>query len=414
MGLTKLIALLCFLFVSLSSMASVSLGIDQLIEVDKYRSLIKNKRVGLITNQTGINSKLQSTIDVLKQSKLCTLVALFAPEHGIDGFAHAEVDFCNLRDSDGLPIHSLHGKTRRPNDEMLKGIDLLIFDIQDIGSRSYTYATTLFYCMEEAAKRRIKVVVTDRPNPMGGNLVDGLLLDPKFRSYVGYVNVPYCHGMTVGELARFFNEEYKIGCDLAVVPMKGWKRSMTFAKTGLQWIPTSPHVPEMDTPFYYPTTGILGELQIINVGVGYTIPFKVIGAPWIDSHLLASKLNAQKFPGVYFLPVHYQPFFGTFANQDCYGVRILITDSALFLPVTTQYLILGVLKSLYPEKIAEGLKKMEKRKDMFCKVNGNEEVYQLLIKDGFIAYRLKTDCQKDSSQFLNVRKKYLLSDYKDK
>ena len=199
---------------------------------------------------------------------------------------------------------------------MLKGIDLLIYDIQDIGSRSYTFLSTLLYVMEEAAKQQIKVMVLDRPNPINGIVMDGPMLEEKWRSFLGYINVPYCHGMTIGELAQYFNGEYKIGCDLEVIPMKGWKRTMSFKDTHLPWVPTSPHVPEAETALVYPVTGILGELGIVNIGIGYTLPFKLIGAPWIQAEAFAEQLNQQQFPGVRFLPFYYRPFYGKFEGEN--------------------------------------------------------------------------------------------------
>ncbi|MBI3211451.1 MAG: DUF1343 domain-containing protein, partial [Simkania negevensis] len=175
-----------------------------------------------------------------------------------------------------------------------------------------------------------------------------------------YVNVPYCHGMTIGELARFFNEEYKVGCKLKVIPMKGWKRSMSFKDTGLGWIPTSPHIPEPDTPLFYASTGILGELSIVNIGVGYTLPFKLVGAPWIDAKMFAEKLNNQKLPGVYFSPFHYRPFYGSYKDEECHGALIQIRNPKIYRPLAVQYMIIGLLKSLYPEKVKHALSKVEK------------------------------------------------------
>jgi len=176
----------------------------------------------------------------------------------------------------------------------------LLFDVQDIGTRSYTFISTLFYCMEEAAKASIPFIVLDRPNPMGGIVVDGPLLDEEWRSFLGYIKVPYCHGMTIAELALFFNEEYKVGCKLTVIPMRGWKRTMVFTQTGLPWMPTSPQIPEADTPFFYPATGLIGHCSIVNIGIGYTLPFKLVGAPWVEAEKFADALNQQKLPGVYF------------------------------------------------------------------------------------------------------------------
>lgn len=393
----------------------VNVGSD-LIMAEDYADLLKGKRIGLITNHTAVNSKLISTVDVFKlnaKSKGYQLVALFAPEHGITGAAYNSELIDEDEDPDGIPIYSLHGKTMRPTDAMLKHIDFLVYDIQDIGSRSYSYITTLFYAMEEAAKRGISFIVLDRPNPITGLVVDGPLLEEKWRSGLGYINVPYCHGMTVGELARYFNAEYDVKCKLEVIPMKGWHRRMTFHETGLAWIPTSPYVPEASTAFFYPTTGILGELQLVNIGIGYTLPFKVVGAPWIDAKLFAKSLNAQKFSGVHFEPFHYRPFYGRYAHEDCQGVLIMITDETNFQPVSTQYLIIGILKSLYPKNFQDAIAAAKSRKETICKVNGTEEVYRLITEEKNIVWKLRNLHKKEREDFLNLRKKYLISGYND-
>lgn len=397
-----------------SANPKVQVGIDLLCSEENV-GLLQGKRVGLITNHTAINAQLRPTREVLKEKALChgyTVSALFAPEHGIDGSAYSESLIQDSADPDGVPIYSLHGATRRPTKEMLKNIDLLLYDIQDIGTRSYTYITTLFYAMEEAAAHRIPVVVLDRPNPVNGVVVDGPMLEEKFRSMVGYINVPYCHGMTIGELAQFFNSEYNIGCKLTVIPMKGWKRHMSFHETGLVWIPTSPNIPDANTPFYYPMTGLLGELQLVSIGIGYTLPFKVIGAPWIDAHKFAKSLNDQKFPGVSFLPFYFRPFFGRFAREDCQGVLIVITDPRRYKPVCTQYLLMGILKTLYPQQFKQAMAHSSSRKTMFCQVNGTEEIYRILTEKGPIVWKLNSVHQKEREAFLKVRQKYLISAYK--
>ena len=404
-----------FFFVNLypDSPPKVSVGIDELMQ-DEYSYKLKKKRIGLITNHTAIGSTFSTTTDILKANALkkgYALVALYAPEHGINGISYAFETISCGKDPDNLPIYSLHGKTNRPTDEMLKNVDLLIFDIQDIGSRSYTYASTMFYAMEEAAKRNIEFFVLDRPNPINGLIVDGPLLDEKWRSSIGYINVPYCHGMTMGELALFFNEEYKIECKLTVIPMKGWKRSMSFQETGLSWIPTSPYIPDVMTPFYYPTTGIIGELGLVNIGIGYTLPFKVIGAPWIEAKLLASRLNGQKFPGVHFEPFYYRPIYGRYAKENCQGVLILITDKLTFKPVSTQYLILGILKSLYPEPFKNALTEMKKKEATLCKLNGSEEAYRLIVNEKNIVWKLCGLQEIGRDNFLKKREKYLIKIY---
>lgn len=297
--------------------AKVKVGSEVLL-TEEYIPLLKGKRIGLVTNHTAMDSSMRFTVDKLKTYARLhgfRITALFGPEHGLQGLAHAGDSVDDDVDPDGIPIYSLHGKNVRPNDAMLKNVDILIFEIQDIGSRSYTYLSTLFYVMEEAAKRKIPLIVLDRPNPINGLIVDGPMLEEGRRSIVGYVNVPYCHGMTIGELAKLYNSEYKIGCKLTVIPMEGWTRKMTFSDTGLTWIPTSPNIPEATTAYFYPTTGILGELTLVNIGVGYTLPFKLVGAPWIDADQFASVMNKQNLPGVSFKPFHYRPFFGKFARK---------------------------------------------------------------------------------------------------
>lgn len=405
---TCLILVFCCFF-SLCG-APVEVGLDRLFS-PPYQDILKGKSVAVLTNQTAINSLGQSAYSVFKANAKpygFTVRAFFAPEHGLFGVHYGEAFFSDTVDQSGVPIFSLHGKTRRPTKEMFEGVDLLVYDIQDIGSRSYTYISTLFYAMEEAAKRGIAVAVLDRPNPLSGEMVDGPMLEEKWRSFVGYVDVPYCHGLTIGELAAFFNEEYKVGCNLTVVPMKGWKRVMTFEETGLTWIPTSPQIPEAETAFYYPTTGILGELQMLNIGVGYTLPFKVVGAPWIDAEKFAKKLNEQGLPGVHFQPFHYCPFFGRFGKQPCEGVLIVITDKQTYLPVSSQYTLMGVLKALYPNEFSKAIQASKHREEMFNKVNGNSEVYRILQEPGFIIWKLKGIDKQKRETFLIKRKKYLL------
>ncbi len=406
--------LLLFSFTCLQADApKVAVGIDSLFSTE-HEKLLSNKKIGLITNHTAINQNMESTVDLIKKNSKkyqYTLTALFAPEHGINGANHASEYIQDQKDRDNIPIYSLHGKTRRPDSSMLKNVDLLIYDIQDIGSRSYTYIATLFYAMEEAAKSNIEVVVLDRPNPINGVVIDGPMLDDDLRSIVGYINVPYCHGMTIGELAVFFNGEYKIGCKLTVVKMKGWHRQMSFLETGLAWIPTSPNIPEATTPFYYPMTGLLGELQIVNIGIGYTLPFKVIGAPWINAKEFTQKLNDQKFPGVYFEPFYYKPFYGRFKNEPCEGCLIVVKDPLTYKPVSTQYLIIGIIKGLYADKFKEGILASKDRKEMFNKVNGSKEIYKMITEETNIVWKLRSFQEKERANFRELRKKYLISEY---
>ncbi len=404
-----------FLFNSIeAALPAIKLGVDQLFTKD-YELLLQGKQIGLITNHTAVNSHMQWTVEILKKhanSLGYQLTALFAPEHGLMGEHYAGENIKENQDLNGIPIYSLYGQTHRPTKAMLQNVNLLIYDIQDIGSRSYTYVSTLFYVMEEAAKLNIPLLVLDRPNPINGLTVDGPVLEDRWRSILGYVNVSYCHGMTIGELALYFNEEYHIGCPLIVVPMKGWRRSMSFDETGLKWIPTSPHIPEASTAFYYPTTGILGELQMVSIGIGYTLPFKLVGAPWINASLFAERLNAQHFPGVYFYPFYYRPFFGKFSQEHCQGVLILITNPTIYLPVATQYLLIGMLKSLYPKEFEKALQASQDREEIFNKVNGTAEVYRILKEERYPIWKLRELHRKEREEFMRKREKYLIPSYK--
>lgn len=394
-----------FLFFIFSLFGEVSLGVD--VFFDTAPEQYKEKKIGLIINQTSVDSKMRSTLSRFQGAGI-SVAALFSPEHGIKGRQYAAEKVSDTKESN-IPVYSLHGDKRRPTQEMLKGLDAIVYDIQCTGVRAYTYQTTLYYMMEEAAKAGLEVIVFDRPNPINGLVVDGPMLQEKWRSFIGYINVPYCPGMTIGELAKFFNEEYKVGCKLRVIPMKGWSRKMSYRDTGLAWIPPSPHVPEPDTPLFCPITGILGEINLVNIGIGYTLPFKIVGAPWIKAVDFAVALNGQKLPGVRFQPYFFRPFYGLFKGLDCEGVLVQITDEKIFRPLSTQYLIIGLLKSLYPTEFNKQLEQITgSRKDLFCKANGTEVIYELMRQERFPAWKM-IDYQKEEREaFLEKRKLYLL------
>ena len=384
-------------------------GVNVFVEDKNYEAL-KGKRIGLITNQTGVDQKLRPTLQLLLEAcPELNVVALFSPEHGLQGQQYA-AEKIGHKKSEPIPIYSLHGDTRRPTEEMLKNIDVLIYDIQCIGARAYTFPTTLFYAMEEAAKREIEVIVFDRPNPINGVTIDGPMLDEKWRSFIGYVNVPYCHGMTIGELARFFNGEYQIGCKLKVIPMRGWKRSMTYRDTGLTWIPPSPNIPEDDTPLVYPSTGILSGLKLLNIGVGYTLPFKIVGAPWINAQQYCAKLNEQKLPGVRFMPFYFKPFYGLYKGENCQGALIRVTDPLRYRPVSVQYAFLGLLKSMYPKEFTRRLSQVSSF-NLFHQANGTDEIYRILTQEKYATWKLLEFQKAERSAFEETRKKYLLPDY---
>lgn len=385
----------------------ISLGIDTFLSKENIKTYA-GKNIGVITNHTAISKKGVLTIDRLLNVPSLKIKAIFAPEHGFYGNIHAgkKVEDSIYRK---IPIYSLHGSTRRPTDAMLKNLDVLIFDIQDIGIRSYTYTSTLFYCMEEAAKHNIEVAVLDRPNPMGGGCFDGPMLDKQFRSFIGYINVPYCHGMTICELALFFNKEYNIGCKLTSFLMKGWQRKNIFSKTDLLWVPTSPNIPESDTPFYCATTGCIGELGIVNIGIGTSFPFKVIGAPWINAQKLSSTLNKQGLKGVIFTPFFFTPQSGSMKHMVCNGIKIHITDHLVYKPIKTGNMILGILKSLYPIKVQKKIISLQKSNiSLFNKACGSDKYLSILTKENFPAYKLIETVRNENANFLSTKNKYCL------
>ncbi len=388
-------------------MVKVKLGIDVLEESNG--GILKGKRVGLITNISGVNSKLTPTIDVLMRIKTIKLVALFGPEHGVRGTAFAGQKIKDTVDEvTGLPVYSLYGKQKAPTKKMVENLDALVFDIQDIGSRSYTYISTMAACMKAAKKFNKMFVVLDRPNPLGGLYVDGNIPE-KYGSFVCYYPIPYCHGMTIGELAEFFNNEFKINCDLHVIKMKGWKREMTWKDTGLCWIPTSPHIPEPDTPYFYAITGIIGELGLVNEGVGYTCPFKLMGAEWINAYKFAKTMNSYNLPGVKFIPFYYSPYYFRFAKKHLQGVKIYIIDPKVAQPLKVGFYLLYTLQKMYPDHInlSELYKKNPARFRMFELVLGSHQLLLDILANKHPEEIFKS-WQKNLEKFKEKRAKYLL------
>ncbi len=356
--------------------SQVKTGIE--VMQDRQFSVLKGKRVGLITNPTGINRQLQSTIDILARSGQCQLVALYGPEHGVRGEYGAGDQVENYADPrTGLPVYSIYGKTRKPTPEMLKGVDVLVYDIQDIGSRSYTYISTLGLAMEAAAENNLELVVLDRPNPLGGQKMEGLLTQPGFISFVSQFPIPYLHGLTVGELALYLNGERLLAggrqCRLTVVPMKGWKRKMTFDQTGLPWVPTSPHIPHAYSPMFYPASGILGELYTMSIGVGFTLPFQLFAAEWVDADQLARNLNNLMLPGVRFLPVHFTPYYSVSKGILIHGVQLHITDYNKANLTLIQFTVMQECHKLRPDKNVFELCDPS-RLSMFDKVCGSDTI----------------------------------------
>jgi uncharacterized protein YbbC (DUF1343 family)/CubicO group peptidase (beta-lactamase class C family) len=324
--------------------SQVLTGID-VLALDGFKQLA-GMRVGLVTNQTGRDRAGRSTIDVLYKAPNVKLVALFSPEHGIRGGAEDKVSD-SKDEQTGLPVYSLYGETRRPKPEQLKDVDAVVFDIQDIGTRFYTYISTLGYVMEEAAKAQRPVFVLDRPNPIAGLEVEGPVADADKFSFTAYHAIPVRHGMTIGELARLFKQERSISCDLRVVEMVGWRRAMWLDETNLLWVNPSPNMRSLSEATLYPGVGLL-ETTNVSVGRGTDTPFEVVGAPWIDGQQLASYLNSQRIAGVRFVPLRFTPASSIFKGEECGGINIIVTDRARFRSVRSGLEIAVALRKLYP------------------------------------------------------------------
>jgi len=324
----------------------VQTGLD-VLEAQKFAPL-RNKHVGLITNHTGLDSQGRSTVDLLSHAAGVHLVALFSPEHGLAG--RNDEKLASSKDAaTGLPIFSLYGETMRPTDEMLRGIDALVFDVQDAGVRFYTYTATMAYCMEEAAKRHIAFYVLDRPNPIGGNIVEGPMLDADKTSFVAYFPLPVRYGLTIGELAQFFNAENHINCDLHVIAMKNWHRNYFFESTGARWIPPSPNLRTLKGAVLYPGIEILQNASV-SVGRGTEKPFEEFGAPWINGEEVAAALNSRHLAGVQFKNQPFIPVGGLYSGQRCGGVGMRITDQQAVRAMRVGLEIAAILRKLYPDK----------------------------------------------------------------
>lgn len=325
-------------------------GID--VVLADTTSPLHGRRVGLITNQTGIDSEGRSTIDRLHESPDVELVALFSPEHGIRGEAEpGEKVASGAEDRTGLPIYSLYGETRKPTPAMLEGIDVLAFDIQDIGARQYTYISTMALGMQAAAEAGIPFVVLDRPNPIGGVAVEGNILDPEFESFVGMYPIPVRHGMTVGELARLFNTEFAIRAELTVVPVSGWEREEYFDETGLPWVNPSPNIRRLQAAIHYPGTVFL-EGTNLSEGRGTDLPFEQTGATWLDAEEIAGELNGMGLPGVEFEAVRFpvSPDTRKFPGDTVPGVRLVLTDREAYRPVRTGLVLIDAVRRRHPEE----------------------------------------------------------------
>ena len=399
-----------------SSKEVVKTGID-VLESNGFKQL-QGKKIGLVTNPSGVNNKLVSTVDILANAPGVELVALYGPEHGVRGDIHAGDKVSDDVDpKTGVPVYSLYGKTRKPTPEMLKDVDAIVYDIQDNGCRSFTFISTLGLLMEAAAENGKEVIVLDRPNPLGGNKVEGNLVEAGNFSFVSQFEIPYLYGLTVGELAKMLNEEGMlkgekgnndtiVKCNLTVVPMEGWSRDMVYTDTKLPWVLPSPHMPQAETSYYYPATGILGELGYMSIGVGYTLPFQMVAAQWINAAEFADALNALALPGVTFRPINIKPFYSVGKGENMGGVQIYITDYAKAHLTSVQFYIMQEVARMYPEH--EVMANADKgRFRMFDLVSGSN-----FIREKFTETRQYKDIEaywnKDVESFKQKSAKYYL------
>lgn len=388
--------------------AEVKLG-NEVLASSGFK-VLRGKRVGLITNPSGVNRRLESTIDILRRAPQVKLVALFGPEHGIYGDVPAGDKVASRTDSrTGLPVHSLYDATRKPTPEMLAGLDAMVYDLQDTGCRSYTFISTMGVAMEACAEAGIEFIVLDRPNPLGGERIEGPLVEEPFRSFVSRWDVPYVYGLTCGELARMINGErwIKAPCKLTVVPMRGWHRSMVWRDTGLPWVPSSPHVPNGDSPLFQVATGVLGELGGLSTGIGYTLPFQCIAAPDLDPQQTASVLNAYKLPGIKFKPITYKPYYFTFKDQVIGGAQIFLTDAAHAPLTALNFYAIEAVKKLSGRDLFEEAAQARKSFSMFDKVNGTDATRKAM-QEGNSAANVIASWKSAEDAFRAKRKRYLL------
>lgn len=386
------------------------------IEVLRERNFagLEGKRVGLVTNPSGVDRHLRSTIDILFESPLVNLVALYGPEHGVRGDVYAGGKIEDSKDeATGLPVYSLYGATRKPAPEMLEGIDVMVYDIQDVGARSYTFISTLGLVMEACASKGIEVMVLDRPNPLGGNKIEGCYVEQPFNSFVSQYRIPYVYGLTVGELAMMINEEglnrgqkgdqEPVKCRLSVIPMEGWTRDMLYEDTGLPWVLPSPNIPFKDSPMYYASSGICGELYgFMNIGIGYTLPFQIFGALWLDPDKLKERLESYGLEGISFRTIWYKPYFGSLAGKLVKGLQFFFTDYEKARLTDTQFYVMQAVAELYPDKKAFDV---ISGYGLFDKVCGTDYVRHTLSK-GYKASDIIDYWRKDEASFRELSQKY--------
>lgn len=390
-------------------MAQTKPGIETLR--DSSFKQLQGKRVGLITNPTGVDRNLRSTIDILHEAPGVELVALYGPEHGVRGDVHAgdKVE-SSIDPATGVKVYSLYGATQKPTSEMLEGVDVLVYDIQDIGCRSFTYISTMGKAMEACIENDIEFMVLDRPNPLGGNKVEGCIVEEGFTSFVSQYPIPYVYGLTPGELAILLNEEGLIvpgkKARLTVVPMSGWSRDMKYGDTGMPWVLTSPHIPQIESSYFYPATGIIGEFSVLSIGVGYTLPFQLACAEWIDAEAFCRELTSLGLPGMEFRPIHIKPFYAAGQGKNLHGVQVYITDLESANLSLFNFYVMQALAKLYPDHKVFDLADPN-RFSMFDRVCGTDKIRTTLSQNYQVADIIDY-WNKDVESFKALSAKYYL------
>jgi uncharacterized protein YbbC (DUF1343 family) len=394
--------LLCLVTSLLPSMLSEPNSVIPGIEIllTEQLHLIRGKRIGLITNHTGVDRKLRHDIDLLAGVPGVYLVALFSPEHGIRGTVQAGQKVESTKDeATGITVHSLYGQLRRPTAEMLKNVDVLLYDIQDVGVRFYTYISTLGQCMEAAAENNVPFVVLDRPNPLGGETIEGPMLDLSFQSFVGAYRVPIRYGMTPGELASLIKSTKNLTLDLTVTKMEHWSRRQWYDGTGLIWVPPSPNIPSLNTSLVYAGMCLV-EGTNVSEGRGTTQPFEMIGAPWLEGLRISKKLNTLGLPGVLFRPATFIPTFGKFSGESCHGVQLHIVDRGAFRPVMTAISVIHEIRRSYPAQF-------QFRADHFDHLAGSDKLRNALEQDLSVE-AIISSWERELKNFEATRKQFLL------
>jgi uncharacterized protein YbbC (DUF1343 family) len=394
--------------VTISASTAVALGIDRLLETD--RRLVAGRRVGVVCNPSSIDSAFRHTADRLVEDADVTVAALFGPQHGFRSDVQDNmIETPHGRDARrSVPVYSLYSETREPTAEMLRDIDVLVVDLQDVGTRVYTYVYTMANCLRAAARHGVHVIVCDRPNPIGGDEVEGNLLEPAYASFVGQFPIPLRHGMTIGELARLFNDGFGIGASLDVVPLGGWRRSMYHDETGVPWIIPSPNLPTLDSAIVYPGA-VLFEGTGLSEGRGTTRPFELIGAPWIDGERLADAMNARGLPGVHFRTAFFEPTFHKHAKQTSGGCQVHVLDRRRFRPVRTAVELMSEFRRQDPARFPwrEPPYEYEDRKQPIDILYGSDRL-RTVLDAGEDVGALVAGWKADEEAFRRTREKYLL------